>query len=66
MENRYHIFELRSGGSPQWIDSAMELPESRQGMADLPVPAMGGQYLIRDFYSGAVVDYTLSLRPATH
>jgi len=44
----------------------MELPESRQGMADLPVPAMGGQYLIRDFYSGAVVDYTLSLRPATH
>jgi len=63
VEHRYDIFEVLSAGI---LALAMELSEARKRMADLPVPAIGGQYLIRDFCSGAVVDYTVSLRPATH
>jgi len=65
MENRFDIFELASAGFPQWVDSAMTLPEAREKMAALPLLATGGQYLIRDFHSGAVVDYTFSVQPAT-
>ncbi|HEY6290013.1 MAG TPA: hypothetical protein VI455_00400 [Terriglobia bacterium] len=65
MEARYDLFELPPGGFPQWIDSAVGLPEAKNKMEGLPQPAPGGQYLVRDFYSGTVVAYTVSLRPPT-
>ncbi|HEY6293584.1 MAG TPA: hypothetical protein VI455_18680 [Terriglobia bacterium] len=58
MEKRYDLFELPPGGFPQWIDSASDLPEAKKKMHDLPDPAPGGEYLVRDFYSGMVVAYT--------
>jgi len=60
MEKRYDLFELPPGGFPQYIDSASDLPEAQKKMQDLPPPALGGQYLVRDFYSGMVVAYTVS------
>jgi hypothetical protein len=57
MEKRYDLFELPPAGFPEWIDSAGDLSEATQKMQDLPKPAAGGQYLVRDFYSGTVVAY---------
>jgi hypothetical protein len=57
MEKRYDLFELPPAGFPEWIDSASEFSEATQKMQDLPKPAAGGQYLVRDFYSGTVVAY---------
>ena len=65
MEARYDLFELPPGGFPEWIGSAIDLPEAKQKMYDLPKPAPGGQYLIRDLYAGSVVAYTVSLKPST-
>ena len=65
MDARYDLFELSPGQFPQWVDSAMELSGAREKMAALPTVAPGGQYLIRDFYSGTVVDYTVSAIPST-
>jgi len=60
MDKRYDLFELPPGGFPQYIDSATDLSEAKKKMQDLPQPAPGGQYLVRDFYSGMVVAYTIS------
>jgi hypothetical protein len=57
-ENRYDLFEFLPGRFPEWIDSASDLPEATKKMQDLPKRASGGQYLVRDFYSGMVVAYT--------
>jgi hypothetical protein len=57
MEKRYDLFELPSAGFPEWIDSAGDLFEATEKLRDLPKPAAGGQYLVRDFYSGTVVAY---------
>jgi hypothetical protein len=65
MDARYDIFELPPGQFPQWLDSATELSGAREKMAALPTVAPGGQYLIRDSCSGAVVDYTVSANPLT-
>jgi len=62
MEKRYDLFELPPGGFPQWIDSASDLSEAKKKMSDLPEPAPGGEYLVRDFYSGLVVAYTVPNR----
>jgi hypothetical protein len=60
MEKRYDLFELPPAGFPLWIDSASDLSEASEKMLALPAPAPGGEYLVRDFYSGMVVDYTVS------
>ena len=65
MEARYDLFELPPGGFPEWIGSAMDLPEAKQKMYGLPGPAPGGQYLVRDSSSGTVVAYTVCLEPPT-
>jgi len=65
MEARYDLFELPPAGFPQWIGSAIDLPEAKKKMYDLPQPEVGGQYLVRDFYSGTVVTYTVSLKRPT-
>jgi hypothetical protein len=65
MEARYDLFELPPAGFPQWIGSAIDLPEAKKKMYDLPQPEVGGQYLVRDFYAGTVVAYTVGLRPPT-
>jgi hypothetical protein len=65
MEARYDLFELPPNGFPEWIGSAIDLPEAKGKMNDLPKPAPGGQYLVRDFYSGTVVAYTISLSQPT-
>jgi len=62
MEKRYDLFELPPGGFPQWIDSASDLSEAKKKMTDLPEPAPGGEYLVRDFYTGLVVAYTVPNR----
>jgi hypothetical protein len=66
MNARYDLFELPPGGFPQWISSAVDLPEAKQKLNDLPEPAPGGQYLVRDFLSGSVVAYTISRQSAQH
>ena len=66
MNSRYDLFELPPGGFPQWISSAADLPEAKKKMDELPRPAQGGQYLVRDFFSGSVVAYTISSSPAQH
>ena len=63
MNARYDLFELPPGGFPQWISSADNLPEAKKKMNELPHPGQGGQYLVRDFYSGNVVAYTISPAP---
>jgi len=65
MESRYDLFELPPGRFPQWIDSAIDLSEAKKKMHGLPQPQVGGQYLVRDFYSGTVVAYTFSLKQPT-
>ena len=62
MEKRYDLFELPPGGFPRWIDSATDLLEAKKKMDHLPEPAPGGEYLVRDFYSGMVVAYTVPQR----
>ena len=59
MEKRYDLFELPPAGFPRWIDSANDLLEAKKKMRELPDPAPGGEYLVRDFYSGMVVAYTV-------
>lgn len=63
MNARYDLFELPAGGFPQWVSSAEDLPEARRKMSELPDPGEGGQYLVRDFYSGSVVAYTIANAP---
>jgi len=65
MKARYDLFELPPRGFAQWIGSAIDLPEANKKMYDLPQPEAGGQYLVRDFYSGTIVAYTFSLKPPT-
>ena len=62
MEPRYDLFELSPGRFPEWIGSATDFPEAKSKMDSLPLPAPGGQYLIRDFYSGTIVAYTVGSR----
>ena len=57
-ENRYDLFEFLPGRFPEWIDSASDLPEATKKMQDLPKRASGGQYLVRDFYSGTIVAHS--------
>ena len=65
MEARYDLFELPPMGSRSGSVRLLTCPEAKQKMYDLPKPAPGGQYLVRDFYSGTVVAYTVSLKPPT-
>ena len=66
MDARFDLFELPPRGFPQWISSAADLPEAKKKMSELPNPGQGGQYLVRDFYSGTVVAYTIASAPAEH
>lgn len=66
MNARYDLFELPPRGFPQWISSAEDLPEAKKKMSELPHPEPGGQYLVRDFFSGTVVAYTTSKTPSQH
>jgi len=59
MEKRYDLFELPTHGFPRWLDSANNLTEATYKMSALPPPEPGSEYLVRDFYSGRVVAYTL-------
>jgi hypothetical protein len=59
MEERYDLFEFPPDAFPKWIGSASNLSEARKKMEKLPPPPPGGEYLVRDFYSGTVVAYTL-------
>ena len=58
-EKRYDLFELPPNGFPQWLGSACDVSEAWEKMKRLPPLAAGGEYLVRDFYSGMVVAYTL-------
>jgi hypothetical protein len=57
MEPRYDLFELPPNGFPRWISSAADLNEAKKQLESLPDPGLGGEYLVRDFYSGSVVAY---------
>jgi hypothetical protein len=59
MEKRYDLFEFPPGAFPRWVGSASDLPEARKKVESLPPPEPGGEYLVRDFYSGMVVAYTV-------
>jgi len=63
MDARYDLFELSPGRFPEWIGSAVDFSEATTKMESLPQLPPGGQYLIRDFYSGTVVAYTLTSNP---
>lgn len=57
MDPRYDLFELPPDGFPRWISSAVDLKEAKRQLEALPDLDKGGEYLIRDFYSGSVVAY---------
>ena len=57
MDPRYDLFELPRNGFPRWISSAADLKEAKRQLEALPDPELGGEYLVRDFYSGSVVAY---------
>ena len=57
MDPRYDLFELPPNGFPRWISSAADLEEAKKPLETLPDPPVGGEYLVRDFYSGSVVAY---------
>jgi hypothetical protein len=57
MDPRYDLFELPSNSFPRWISSAADLTEAKRQLQALPDPEVGGEYLVRDFYSGSVVAY---------
>jgi hypothetical protein len=57
MDPRYDVFELPPNGFPRWVSSAADLTEAKRQLEALPEPHVGGEYLIRDFYSGLVVAY---------
>jgi len=59
MEERYDLFEFPPDAFPKWISSASSLSEAREKLEKLPLPPPGGEYLVRDFYSGTIVAYTL-------
>jgi len=61
---RYDLFELPPNGFPRWICSAADLKEATRQLGALPEPEVGGEYLIRDFYSGSVVAYRAAHLPA--
>ena len=63
MDPRYDLFELPRNGFPNWISSAVDLQEAKKQLKALPEPEQGGEYLIRDFYSGSVVAYRASHLP---
>jgi hypothetical protein len=65
MDKRYDLFELPIRGFPQWLDSASNLDEATDKMRALPPIEPGAQYLVRDFYSGSVVAYTLPEKTGT-
>lgn len=51
------LFELPPNGFPQWISSAADLTEAKRQLDALPHPQVGGEYLVRDVWSGSVVAY---------
>jgi len=57
MDPRYDLFELPPNGFPRWISSAADLKEAKRQLEALPEPQVGGEYLVRDFFSGSVVAY---------
>jgi len=57
MDPRYDLFELPPDSFPRWISSAADLKEAKRQLQALPDPEVGGEYLVRDFYSGSVVAY---------
>jgi hypothetical protein len=57
MDPRYDLFELPPNGFPRWISSAADIREAKRQLDSLPEPQVGGEYLVRDFYSGSVVAY---------
>jgi len=59
MEKRYDLFAFPPGAFPTWVGSASDLPEARKKVESLPPLEPGGEYLVRDFYSGMVVAYTV-------
>ncbi|HXJ93374.1 MAG TPA: hypothetical protein VMT20_10900 [Terriglobia bacterium] len=65
MDARYDLFEFPPDAFPKWIGSAGDLPEARRKMEKLPPLAPGSEYLVRDFYSGTVVAYTLRKKHGT-
>jgi hypothetical protein len=64
MDPRYDVFELPPNGFPRWISSAVDLKEAKRQLEALPEPHVGGEYLVRDFYSGSVVAYRAPHLPA--
>ena len=64
MDPRYDVFELPPNGFPRWISSAADLAEAKRQLETLPEPYVGGEYLVRDFYSGSVVAYRAPHLPA--
>ena len=65
MEERYDLFEFPPDSFPKWIGSAGDLLAARRKMENLPPLAPGSEYLVRDFYSGTVVAYTLRNKHGT-
>ena len=61
---RYDLFELPPNSFPRWISSAADLKEAKRQLEALPEPHVGGEYLVRDFYSGSVVAYKAPHLPA--
>ena len=57
MDPRYDLFELPRDGFPRWISSAGDLKDAKKQLESLPDPGTGGEYLVRDFYTGSVVAY---------
>lgn len=65
MEERYDLFEFLPDAFPKWIGCASDLTQARSKMEKLPQLAPGSEYLVRDFYSGNIVAYTIRKKQGT-
>jgi hypothetical protein len=63
MNTQYDLFEVVPNQFPRWIGGAVNLAHAKERLKDLAQSSSGGEYFVRDFYSGSVVAHAHKLSP---
>jgi len=63
VNTQYDLFEVVPNQFPRWIGGAVNLAHAKERLKDLAQSSTGGQYFVRDFYSGSVVAHAHKLSP---
>jgi hypothetical protein len=66
METQYDLFEMIPGTFPRWVGAAATLEHARIRLRDLSQARTGGEYFVRDFYSGSVVAFAAGSPTHSH